>query len=47
MGKARILIMDDEEIIQDVLSNMLDFLGYESAVASDGAQAIEMYRKAL
>jgi CheY-like chemotaxis protein len=47
MGKARILIMDDEEIIQDVLSNMLDFLGYEAAVASDGAQAIDMYRKAM
>ena len=46
MGKARILIMDDEEIIQDVLSSMLDFLGYESAVASDGAKAIEMYQKA-
>lgn len=46
MGKARILIMDDEEIIQDVLSSMLDFLGYESAVAPDGARAIEMYRKA-
>jgi two-component system, cell cycle sensor histidine kinase and response regulator CckA len=47
MGKARILIMDDEEIIQDVLSNMLDFLGYEAAVASDGAQAIDMYKKAM
>lgn len=46
MGKARILIMDDEEIIQDVLSSMLEFLGYESAVAADGARAIEMYRKA-
>lgn len=43
MGKARILVMDDEEIIQDVLSSMLDFLGYEAATASDGAQAIEMY----
>jgi two-component system, cell cycle sensor histidine kinase and response regulator CckA len=47
MGKARILIMDDEEIIQDVLKNMLEFLGYEAEVAPDGAQAIEMYREAM
>ena len=47
MGKARILIMDDEEIIQDVLKNMLEFLGYEAEVASDGVQAIEMYRTAM
>jgi two-component system, cell cycle sensor histidine kinase and response regulator CckA len=47
MGKARILIMDDEEIIQDVLSNMLEFLGYEAAVSADGVQAVDMYRKAM
>lgn len=46
MGKPKILVMDDEEIIQDVLSNMLDFLGYEVEIASNGAQAIEMYVKA-
>lgn len=38
--------MDDEEIIQDVLSNMLDFLGYDVEIASDGAQAIEKYKEA-
>jgi len=47
MGKARILVMDDEQIIQDVLSSMLDFLGYEAEVASDGEKAIDMYRTAL
>ena len=46
MSNGRILIMDDEEIIQDVLSNMLDFLGYETEVAIDGAQAIEKYTQA-
>jgi two-component system cell cycle sensor histidine kinase/response regulator CckA len=46
MGKGRILVMDDEEIIQDVLSNMLDFLGYEVEIASDGTQAIEKYKQA-
>jgi len=47
MSKGRVLVMDDEEIIQDVLSNMLDFLGYEVDIAGDGAAAIEKYKKAL
>lgn len=47
MGKARILVMDDEEIIQDVLSNMLDFLGYETEIAPDGEKAIDLYRTAM
>ena len=46
MSKGRILVMDDEEIIQDVLSNMLDFLGYEVEIASDGTQALEKYKQA-
>jgi len=47
MGNVKILVMDDEEIVQDVLRNMLDFLGYETQVASDGAQAVQMYREAM
>jgi len=47
MSKGRILVMDDEEIIQDVLSNMLDFLGYEVDIAADGATALEKYKQAL
>lgn len=39
--------MDDEEIIQDVLSNMLDFLGYETEIAPDGEKAIDLYRTAM
>jgi CheY-like chemotaxis protein len=47
MGNGRILVMDDEEIIRDVLSSMLDFLGYEVQVAPEGAQAVRMYREAM
>jgi CheY-like chemotaxis protein len=47
MGNGRILVMDDEEIIQDVLSSMLDFLGYEVQVAAEGAQAVQMYCEAM
>ena len=46
MSNGRILVMDDEEIIQEVLSNMLDFLGYEVEIANDGVQAIEKYKQA-
>ncbi len=46
-GKGRILIMDDEEIILDVLGAMLTSLGYEVACAKHGAEAIELYKIAL
>jgi len=46
-GCGRILIMDDEEIICDVLSNMLDVLGYDTETCRDGAEAFELYRHAL
>ena len=47
MSKGRILVMDDDEIIQDVLSGMLDFIGYEVLIAGDGIEAIEKYKQAV
>ena len=38
--------MDDEEIIRDVSGEMLTSLGYEVNFATDGNEAIELYRKA-
>ncbi|HDP26196.1 MAG TPA: response regulator [Deltaproteobacteria bacterium] len=46
MAIGRILVMDDEEIIRDVVSSMLDFLNYDVDLASDGTEAIEMYAEA-
>ena len=46
-GKGRILIMDDEEMVRDLLHNMLVLLGYEVASAQDGQEAIALYRQAL
>ncbi|MBE9546567.1 MAG: response regulator, partial [Proteobacteria bacterium] len=43
-GKGKILVMDDEEIVRDIVGEMLKHLGYEVAFAEDGAEAIEMYR---
>ncbi|OIQ02479.1 MAG: hypothetical protein AUK55_00745 [Syntrophobacteraceae bacterium CG2_30_61_12] len=43
----RVLIMDDEEIILDISSEILRHLGYRVATARDGAEAIRQYREAL
>ena len=44
MGKGRVLLMDDEEVVKDVVSGMLEYLGYATAFAANGAEAVEMYR---
>ena len=43
--KKRVLIMDDEEMILDILSRMFDHLGYEITTCLDGAQAIAAFAK--
>jgi len=45
-GAGRVLVMDDEQIICDVLQEMLHRLGYDTAVSRDGAEAIALYRQA-
>jgi CheY-like chemotaxis protein len=46
LGKGKILVMDDEEVIRDVVSEMLTHIGYEASLTSDGAEAIEVYQNA-
>jgi CheY-like chemotaxis protein len=45
-GKGRILVMDDEAMVRDVVGEMLQLLGYEVAFAGDGQGAAELYRRA-
>lgn len=45
-GKGKILLMDDEEIIRQVASEMLTALGYTVSVCGDGVQLINLYVKA-
>ena len=45
-GKGRILIMDDEEVIRELLLQELSDAGYEVELTKDGAEAIEQYAKA-
>jgi PAS domain S-box-containing protein len=46
LGKGRVLIMDDEEMIREIVGKMLNLIGYEFEFASDGAEAIEIYKRA-
>jgi len=45
-GKGDILVVDDEEMLRDVASSMLTSLGYKVEVVKDGAEALELYKKA-
>jgi PAS domain S-box-containing protein len=45
-GLGKILVMDDEEMVREVLGRMLSRLGYEAEFAADGAQAVEKFSQA-
>ena len=45
-GKGRVLVMDDEEPIRDVVRAMLVRLGYRVEVAADGRAALAAYQAA-
>jgi CheY-like chemotaxis protein len=45
--KAKILVMDDEEMIREFATEVLHNMGYEAVIASNGAKAIELYRSAM
>jgi len=43
---GRVLIMDDEEIIREVMKTMIQQLGYEVLAAGDGQEMLAMYDQA-
>lgn len=45
-GTGRILLIDDEEMVRGLASEMLTHLGYEVVTADDGEQGVRMYRRA-
>ncbi len=45
-GQGKILIMDDEAIVRETLSKILQRLGYSINTASDGLKAIHLYQTA-
>ncbi|MEA3545652.1 MAG: response regulator, partial [Thermodesulfobacteriota bacterium] len=42
---ARIMVMDDEEMLRDVAQAQLTTLGHEAVLVADGEQAINEYQK--
>ena len=46
-GKGKILIMDDEPIVCELLAGELDLLGYETVVTQNGEEAVLEYKKEL
>ncbi len=47
IGALSILIVDDDENIRDVLSEMLGFLGHQVASAAGGAEALELLERQI
>ncbi|MEK6814639.1 MAG: PAS domain S-box protein [Nitrospirota bacterium] len=45
-GNERVLVMEDEEVVRDVASDILTSLGYEVAVAPEGSEAVDLYMRA-
>ena len=44
-GKGAVLLIDDEQMILSVAEEMIQALGYEVTVASDGQKGIDIYRE--
>ena len=45
--KGKVLVMDDEENIREVVAEMLRFIGYEVTLSRDGEEAVSLYTQAL
>jgi len=41
---TKVLLVDDEKVVQEVAAEMLDTLGYQVFCADDGIEALEVYR---
>jgi CheY-like chemotaxis protein len=44
-GEGRILVVEDEDVIQEMATRMLESLGYDVVTASDGQEAAEYYER--
>jgi ActR/RegA family two-component response regulator len=47
VGGGKVLVMEEDKPLRKMLSIMLEFLGYESELARDGDEAIELYKQAM
>ena len=44
-GKGKILLIDDNELLQDLGKDILEHLGYTPVIASEGEEGIEIYKR--
>ncbi len=44
-GKYKVLVVDDEQVVREILCDVLKELGYETMAAEDGEHAVPIYRK--
>jgi CheY-like chemotaxis protein len=47
VGRGKILVMDDERMIRNLVEQMLIPFGYDVALAQDGTEAVALYRSAV
>lgn len=45
MGKEKILIVDDDESVREMLADFFRLLGYQSIVAANGREALDLLEK--
>jgi PAS domain S-box-containing protein len=45
-GSGKILIMDDEKLIRDVATEILQFSGYQVESCTNGSEAVDLFREA-
>ncbi len=45
--RKRLLVMDDEEMVGRISRQIMGYLGYSVALARDGVEAVELYKKAI
>jgi CheY-like chemotaxis protein len=46
-GRRKVLVMDDEEIVRNVIDRMLNQCGYTAIFACDGHEMLKLYKQAL
>ena len=46
-SSGKIMVMDDEELVRDLITNMLNQLGFETVIAYDGEEAVKIYNSLL
>jgi len=45
LGMGRILVVEDEEIVRDLLREQLELLGYSCVLAQDGVEGLRLFRE--